>query len=157
MSERQARMVRKVRDHEMVQDLLKEAARELGAVQYYIPPADETVEMTPAITADVGACQKLAERIDTYLAALHESAMEVVDQLDHLINDNQGIRADFDHNKASALIESHGRRVQELEEWQARALPWLRGYKKFVSGERIEVLSALIAEAKPEEVGNAEH
>jgi hypothetical protein len=50
-----------------------------------------------------------------------------------------------------------GRRVQELEEWQARALPWLRGYKKFVSGERIEVLSALIAEAKPEEVGNAEH
>ena len=51
-----------------VRELLKEAAEVLGAVQYYIPPADETVEMVPAITADVDACQKLAKRIDDVLA-----------------------------------------------------------------------------------------
>ena len=51
-----------------MRELLKEAAEVLGAVQYYIPPADETVEMVPAITADVDACQKLAKRIDDVLA-----------------------------------------------------------------------------------------
>jgi hypothetical protein len=96
-----------------MRELLKEARDVLRMVQTYFPSVEQMEAHTHdgLAVADVDACQKLAERIDTYLAAPRESAMEVVDQLDHLINDNQGIRADFDHNKAAALIESYGRRV----------------------------------------------
>lgn len=108
-------------------ELLKEARDELGAVQYYIPPADETVEMTPAITADVDACQKLAERIDTYLSAPSESAMEMVRKI------REG--ATFGHDlserycklldsEAAALIESYGRRVPRAMLENAYMLGW---------------------------------
>ena len=54
------------------------------------------------------------------------------------------------HNDATLIAAAPAlvRRVQELEDWQAQALPWLRGYKKFVSGERITHLSALIEQAE---------
>jgi hypothetical protein len=93
-----------------MRELLKEAARELGAVQYYIPPADETVEMTPAITADVDSCQRLMTKIEAYLAAPRESAMEVVEkirEIHEVFPDSYAI----DDLDAAALIEGYGRRV----------------------------------------------
>lgn len=62
-----------------------------------------------------------------------------------------GIIAETNHEQDTAIIAAAPalvRRVQELEDWQAKALPWLRGYKKFVSGERITHLSTLIEQAE---------
>jgi hypothetical protein len=95
--------------------LLKEARDELGAVQYYIPPADETAEMTPAITADVDACQKLAERIDAALAEPAPDAMELVEKIRYpkytQIDATTSSMTWFTDDQAAALIKSYGRRV----------------------------------------------
>ena len=91
-------------------ELLKEAARELGAVQYYIPPADETVEMVPAITADVDACQKLAKRIDDVLAEPAPDAKAIAERIEQEMcgiegePGNESVVLDID--RATALIES---------------------------------------------------
>ena len=114
-----------------MRELLKEARDALRAVQHYIPPADETVEMTPAITADVGACQEIADRIDAALSAPKPDALEVVRNIrlgGYALNandpDDRGPNGDDYHftltdTEAAALIQPTVPRAMLEVVWDA--------------------------------------
>jgi hypothetical protein len=140
-------------------ELLKEAMDELGAVQYYIPPADETAEMTPAITADVDACQRLMTKIEAYLAEPEPDAMEIVRKVRHgnvvaYAQNNDLLHATVEKqytltdSEAAALIASLGRRVPRvmLEELAIEILnladlAWKSGWQEYVKN----LLTAIFA------------
>lgn len=134
----------------MSRELLKEAAQALETVQHYFPAQDEADK--GLAVADVGACQKLAERIDTYLAAPSESAMEMVRKI------REG--ATFGHDlserycklldtEAAALIEDYGRRVPRAMLADIYCLGWTDSRKNRISEDHSAIAAKYGVKMEP--------
>jgi len=108
-----------------MRELLKEARDILGDAYY-----DGVEPLSDGTRAMIA---KVIKRIDAALSAPEPDAMEIVDKLDHIINDNQGIRAGFDHNAAAALIEQQSRRVPRAMLADIYCLGWTDSRKNRIS------------------------